>query len=111
MDLNGNNIMNKLLFKPAMGTVLAVTSGLSFFFLCMILPFVGPAGSRVDHALENKAAFLTVLVITFSQAALAAYSKLGCRKQQGGPLPWSSFGLCGVCVLTLVIVLFNGFAI
>jgi hypothetical protein len=100
-----------VLFRPTTGTALAVASGLSFFFLCMILPLVGPAGSRVAHASENKVAFLFVLLVTFTLAALSAFSKLGRRKVDGSPLPFLSFGLCGICLLTLVILLFDGFAI
>lgn len=110
MEQEQNN-ENELLFKPATGTALAVASGLSFFFLCMILPLVGPAGSRVDHAGQNKVAFLGVLLFTFVLAALSVFSKMGRRKTDGSPLPLFSFGLCGVCLLTLVILLFNGFAI
>jgi small-conductance mechanosensitive channel len=102
---------NDLLFRPGTGTALAVAAGLSFFFLCMILPLVGPAGSRVDHAAQNMMAFLFVLLITFGLAAFAAYSKLGRRKVDGSPLPWFSFGLCGVCVLTLLVLVSGGFAI
>ena len=100
-----------ILYRPLTGSVLAVSSGLSFFFLCMILPLVGPAGSKVDHALKNKAAFLGVLVITFLLAAGASYSKLMRRKVEGGPLPHYSLGLCIICVLTLFVLLLNGFAI
>lgn len=91
--------------------MLAVLSALSFFFLSMILPLVGPAGSRVPHAGQNKAVFLLVLMATLALAGASAYSKLGCRRVNGGALPWFSLGLCGVCLLTLVILLFNGFAI
>ncbi|MDF7824283.1 hypothetical protein P4B35_09695 [Pontiellaceae bacterium B12227] len=108
MELNNEN---DVIFRPVTGTVLAVASGLSFFFLCMILPLVGPAGSRVEHAAKNKVAFLAVLLVTFTLAALAAFSKLGRRKVDDSPLPLFSFGLCGVCILTLVILLFDGFAI
>lgn len=110
MEQEQNN-ENEVLFKPAVGTALAVASALSFFFLCMILPLVGPAGSRVEHAGKNKVAFLSVLVVTFVLAALSAFSKMGRRKIDNSPLPYFSFGLCGVCLLTLVILLFDGFAI
>lgn len=105
------NYDNDILFKPAIGTALAVASGLSFFFLCMILPLVGPAGSRVEHAAMNKVAFLAVLLVTFALAALAAFSKMGRRRADASPLPFFSFGLCAVCLLTFVILLFDGFAI
>lgn len=97
--------------KPSVGTALAVLSGLSFFFLCMILPFVGPAGSKVPHAAQNKVAFLFVLLLTFTLAALTGWSKLGRRRVDGSSLPYFSLGLCGVCLVALVILLFNGFAI
>jgi hypothetical protein len=84
---------------------------LSFFFLCMILPLVGPAGSRVDHAAQNKAVFLLVLLVTFSLAGLSTYSKLGRRKIDGSALPKFSFVLCGVCILTLLVLLVDGFSI
>ena len=100
-----------LMFKAATGTTLAVASGLSFFFLCMILPLVGPAGSRVEHAGQNQAVFMAVLLITFMLAALSAYSKLGRRKIDNSPLPKLSLGLGGVCVLILVVLLSGGFAI
>lgn len=102
---------NGVIFKSATGTTLAVASGLSFFFLCMILPLVGPAGSRVEHAGQNQAVFLAVLLVTFVLAALSAYSKMGRRKVDGSPLPKVSFGLCVLCVLTLVVLLSGGFAI
>lgn len=110
MEQNQKDKMN-LIFKPAAGTTLAVVSGLSFFFLCMILPLVGPAGSRVDHAGQNQAVFLLVLAVTFILSALAAYSKMGRRKVDASPRPWFSFGLCGICILTLVVLLAGGFAI
>ena len=99
------------IFRPVVGTALAVLAGLSFFFLCMILPFVGPAGSRVPHAGQNKVAFLFVLLVTFAFAALSGWSKLGRRKVDDSPLPIFSLGLCMVCILTFVILLFDGFAI
>lgn len=102
---------NDILFRPATGTGLAVASALSFFFLCMILPLVGPAGSRVEHAAQNKVAFLAVLLVTFSLAALSVFSKMGRRKIDASPLPYFSLGLSAVCILTLVILLFDGFAI
>ena len=111
MDMNENKTTGDIFFKPATGTTLAVLSGLSFFFLCMVLPLVGPAGSRVPHSGQNKAAFLLVLMVTFALAAASSYSKMGCRRINGGSLPWFSLGLCGVCVLTLVILLFDGFSI
>ena len=111
MDKEETHLNENILSRPVTGSILAVSSGLSFFFLCMILPLVGPAGSRVDHALKNKAAFLGVLIVTFLLAAGASYSKLLQRKRDGGPLPHYSLGLCVLCILTLLVLLVNGFAI
>jgi ABC-type transport system involved in cytochrome c biogenesis permease component len=111
MNKEVNHSVDGVLFRPLTGSILAVASGLSFFFLCMILPLVGPAGSKVDHALKNKAAFLGALLVTLLLAALASYSKLMRRKVEGGSLPHYSLGLCGVCILTLLVLLLNGFAI
>ena len=101
----------KALSKPQVGTTLAVASGLSFFFLCMILSLVGPSGSKAPQAAQNKAAFLGVLTATFVLAAIAAYSKIARRKVEGGALPYWSMGLCMVCILTLLVLLVDGFAI
>lgn len=112
MDTNKNIDAIDLIHRPATGTVLAVLSGLCFFIMCMSLPLVGPAGSRVEHAGQNKMAFMSILLLTLLLAAGAAYSKMGWRKiQGGGGVPYLSFGLCGICLLTFIIVLFNGFAI
>lgn len=102
---------HQILIKPVTGTVLAVLSGLSFFFLCMILPLVGPAGSVVDHATKNKLAFGTVLLITLAFAGLSSYSKLERRKEDQSPLPFFSLGLTLLCILTFVVFVFGGLAI
>ncbi len=109
--MSKNNKTAEIMFRPRTGTILAVASGLMFFFLCMILPLVGPAGSRVEHAGQNQAVFLLVLFSTFALAAAATYSKLGRRKVDGGSLPWFSFGLCAVCMITLFVLLVGGFKI
>jgi hypothetical protein len=100
-----------ILLRPATGSALAFSAGISFYLLCMILPLVGPAGSRVEHHDKNLAAFLFVLFLTFALSATASWSKLECRKMHGGSRPWFSLGLCAICLLTLIIVLFKGFAI
>jgi hypothetical protein len=103
--------IDNFLFKPTTGNTIAVAAGLSFFFLCMILTFVGPAGSKVPHAGQNKAAFLFILMLTLTLAGFSVYSKMGRRKLDGSPLPYFSIGLCVICILSLITLLFNGFAI
>ena len=111
MDKAETHSDNGILFRPLTGTILAVASGLSFFFLCMILPLVGPAGSRVEHAGQNKAVFILVLLLTFALAVASTLSKLGRRKTHEGAMPWFSLGLSAVCILTLIVLLMGGFAI
>lgn len=105
------NTTTSVLHKPLTGTVLAVTAGLSFFFLCMILPLVGPSGSKTEHAATNRMAFLGMLLLTFLLAGLASISKMGRRREEGGSMPWWSLALCGVCVLAMVVLLVGGFSI
>ena len=100
-----------IILRPSTGSALAFSAGLSFYLLCMVMPLVGPAGSRVEHHGRNLTTFLFVLFLTLALAGAAAWSKLECRKVQGGARPWFSLGLCALCLLTLIIVLFNGFAI
>ncbi len=91
--------------KQAIGNVLTVMSGLSFFFTCMLLPLVGPAGSRAPDAGKNQLAFLGVVGLTFLLAALATGSKLALRKEDQSPFPVWSLGLCAVCVLLFILQL------
>jgi hypothetical protein len=105
------NDSTPILFRPATGSVLAFSAGLSFYLLCMIMPLVGPSGSRVEHHGRNLAAFLFVLFLTLGLSGAASWSKLQCRKVQGGAFPWFSLGLCALCLVTLIVVLFDGFAI
>lgn len=100
-----------LITRPETGTALAVASAISFFFLCMILPLVGPAGVKMEQAGTNKSAFVAVLLVTLVLAAFSTWSKLGRRKVDGSALPVYSFALCVICVISFVLVQFNGFAI
>jgi hypothetical protein len=96
---------------PAVGTILTVVSGLSFLFLLMILPLVGPAAAggsgspgayRVPWYTQNLITFYGVLILSLGLAALAIISKLERRKLDNSPLPYFSFGICGICVLLLL---------
>ncbi len=107
MERNDDNTIQ----KPTLGTALAIAAGFSFYILCMILPLVGPTGSRVPHAAKNKATFLSVLMVTLVLAGASAYVALQRRKEEGGSLPFFSIGLGVACILILVITLSNGFSI
>jgi len=106
-----DNKHTPFMFRPATGSALAFSSGIFFYLVCMVMPLVGPAGSRVEHAGQNKATFLALLVLTLLLAAASIYSRQGRRKMEGGALPWFSIGLSAVCLVMLIAVLFNGFSI
>jgi len=97
--------------KPIWETVLAIAAGFSFYVLCMILPLVGPAGSRVAHAAKNQMTFLTVLAVTLALAGASVYMALRRRRREGGRLPLFCISLGVLCILFLLLTLFDGFAI
>ena len=100
--------------SPLVGNLLSFAAGLSFLFLCMILPIVGPAAMRgsgspgaaaVPHARANVASFLAVLLLSLAFSIGAVVSKLERRKQDQSPLPLYSIGLCVVLVFLLFALL------
>lgn len=95
------------LLRPLTGNSLTIAAFLSFQFLCMILPLVGPSGAAAPHATKNFWAFLSVLLLTLLLGGLAVTSKLQRRQRDGSPLPWWTMGLIGVC-LVILISLFMG---
>ena len=88
--------------QPVVGSVLTVLSGLSFLFVCMILPLVGKSGSTTVHAGLNTLAFAATLVVTLILAALATWSKLVRRHLDQSPLPYFSIILMGLSILLLL---------
>lgn len=91
----------------AVGTALTIAGGLSFLFLCMILPLVGKAGVQTVHAKQNFFAFLAVLLVSLLLSGAATAAKLMRRKIDHSPIPWLSITLTAICVL-LLISLFAG---
>lgn len=88
--------------EPVVGSVLTVLSGLSFLFVCMILPLVGKAGSATVHAGLNTMAFAASLILTLVMAALATWSKLARRHLDQSPLPYFSIILVALSALLLL---------
>lgn len=93
--------------KPAMGSFFTVLSALAFLVLCMVLPLVGQAGVATEYARQNFYTFLAVLTACFVLAVLAVLSKMERRKLDQSPLPYSSIGLCAICI-ALFIALVTG---
>ncbi|MDD2238143.1 MAG: hypothetical protein PHG65_13135, partial [Kiritimatiellae bacterium] len=76
--------VESITFKaPVVGTVFTVLSGLSFLFLMMCLPLVGPAGSVVAYSRRNAAAFLAVLTVC-TVFSLMAFASEWMRRQEDG---------------------------
>ena len=100
-----------LIASPMLGNLLSIAAGLSFLFLCMILPLVGPAAMRgsgspgaaaVPHARANILAFTAVLLLSLALSVVATISKLERRKADQSPIPLYSIGLCAVLVFLLI---------
>lgn len=91
--------------KPAAGSTLTVAASISFFFNCMLLPLVGRAGSSSPNADKNQLAFLAVLGITFTLAALATWAKMLRRSDDKSPLPYWSLALCVICAVLFVLLM------
>lgn len=100
-----NAELKKLFLKPVTGSVLTVASGVSFFYTCALMPLVGRAGSSSPDADKNKLAFLAILGLTFTLAALATGLKMMRRKEDQSPLPIWSLALCAVCAILFVLLM------
>lgn len=98
-------------YRRFVGTTLSILAGLAFFLLCMLLPLVGPAGSRVEHASENEIIFLSWLGITLLFSVASVLSRWERVRKKNEPRPIYSLLLCIMCIMMLLIQLAGGFAI
>lgn len=104
--------MEKIIRNPTVGTAASVFAGLSFYVLCMMLPLVGPAGSRVEHSAANRAAFVCILLLTFLLASASTYLVLMRRKLEDAvAFPWFSSVLAALCLIMLVLLLAGWFTV
>jgi hypothetical protein len=87
---------------PAVGSFLTVLSGLSFLWLCMLLPLVGKAGSVTPFARQNYFVFLGFLLLTLTLCGTAIASKMARRRRDGSPPPVLTLGLAAICALLLL---------
>ncbi len=90
-----------VLIRPNIGNYLTIAAAVTFQFVLILLPLVGPAGAVAPHATKNFVAFLAVLLLALALSGLAVYSKLKRRQIDGSPLPYWSFALTGVCLFFL----------
>jgi hypothetical protein len=101
-----------LLLKPWFGDTLFFLGALSFFFLCMLLPLVGPAGSRTVHYWpQNFLTFLAVLLLAIAFSSVGWYAKIRRRREDQSPYPWWSAGITLFYLLWLAVFLAGGLKI
>jgi hypothetical protein len=95
------SITYPFLALPLVGSALTVLAGLSFLFVCMIIPLVGPSGSAVPYARQNYIFFLLSTLASLALSGAAVWSKIQRRRLDGSPLPKASLALAGLCLLIL----------
>ena len=105
------SLIKNIFSKPIILNFITVLAGLSFFLLCMILPLVGPAGSKVEHADYNKTIFLSWLIFTLVFSLTSFCLRLRKYKIEKNIFPIYSLILLAVCILIFIIHQFNGFSI
>lgn len=104
-------ILQKTINTPTLGTALSISSGFSFYVLCIMFSLVGPSGVRQPHYQKNFYAFLTVCLITLSFAIASLLLTLHRRKTEEIGFPKFSAGLIAVCLIILVMLFSGGFAV
>lgn len=114
MKQNTQKMELPFIMRPEVGQILTIVFALSFYFLCMILPLVGPAAtfgsgspgaSRAEHATANYATFLLVNLLTLGLGVIAVLSKTQRRKFDGSPFPYYTAGLFMATVVILFALL------
>lgn len=88
--------------EERLGEALAIGGLVGFLFICMILPLVGKAGTRVEWTVPNSRAFASAVLGTLLLAALASASKWKQMKAGRGGIPKACLALAGVCVFILL---------
>ena len=88
---------------PLMRTIFSAASGVGFFVVVMLLPLVGPAGSRAEHAARNANTFMFVLLLTIAVSVAAIRVTIRGR-EEGLELktPWVSWAISVLCALLLI---------
>ncbi len=88
--------------------VLTAMAGVSFYFVCMVLPLVGPSGAVAPHAKANFRAFLALLLFSLVLGGLAFGSRLQQRRDGAAVRLWPMVVLVLVEMGLLVALLAGG---
>ncbi len=82
-----------LLYRPGTVNVLTLLAAISFQFMIILLPLVGPAGAVAPHARLNLITYLAVLFLTMGLSGVALYSKMKRRQVDASGFPYISAAL------------------
>ena len=104
-------IYKKLSANSIVYNLITIMSGLAFFLLCMLLPLVGPAGSKVEHADYNNAIFTGWLIFTLILSSTSYYLRYQRYRFKNDIYPKYSLILTILCIIIFLINILEGFAI
>ena len=91
--------------------LITIIAGLAFFLLCMLLPLVGPAGSKVEHADYNNAIFTGWLIFTLILSSISYYLRYQRYRLKNNIYPKYSLILTILCIIIFLINILEGFSI
>ncbi len=100
-----------LLYKPGTGNCLTLLAAISFQFMIIMLPLVGPSGVQAPHARENFITYLGVVLLTLALSSLAFYSKMKRRRLDASSFPYISGGLTAGSLFFLTAAVLGLFSI
>ena len=106
-----NEIYKNLSNNPVILNFITIMAGLAFFLLCMLLPLVGPAGSKVEHADYNNAIFTGWLIFTLILSSTSYYLRYQRYRFKNDIYPKYSLILTILCIIIFLINILEGFAI
>ena len=104
-------IYKKLSANSIVYNLITIMAGLAFFLLCMLLPLVGPAGSKVEHADYNNAIFTGWLIFTLILSSISYYLRYQKYRFKNAIYPKYSLILTILCIIIFLINILKGFAI
>tara|TARA_B100001559_G_scaffold83854_1_gene69698 strand:+ start:88 stop:411 length:324 start_codon:yes stop_codon:yes gene_type:complete len=106
-----NEIYKNLSNNPIILNFITIMAGLAFFLLCMLLPLVGPAGSKVEHADYNNAIFTGWLIFTLILSSTSYYFRYHIYRIKNDIFPKYSLILTILCIIIFLINILGGFSI
>ena len=106
-----NKLYKNLSDNSIIYNLITIMAGLAFFLLCMLLPLVGPAGSKVEHADYNNAIFTGWLIFTLILSSTSYYLRYQRYRLKNDIYPKYSLILTIQCIIIILINILEGFSI